>query len=538
MTLTYQKLKKAVYIYISLPLILFFLLYMHSLVGVLAAAITIFLLVSTFFENKIKCRKTRKETGKSETIASVDLTKETSINIPHSVLFALIIIAVIWSFLGGQGNHWYQSSDWWARNAIFRDLINHRWPVVYNSTNMALVYYIGYWLPAAAMVKFIGIFIPSIYRKDLAFVIGNQFLWLYTAVGLFLIFLLLIVYIKPKSQYKMYAVPAVFIFFSGLDIIGVIIMTAEYSMAFPAIHIEWWTPHLQFSSITTCLFWVFNQALITWLVILCVLMEKTIAHYVFLGLCALIAGPIPFLGIFVYMVGMGIILLKKNIRDGTIRVWMKTLFTSYNILSIPLMIPIYLYYSSNMAVQAGVSDNGEITLFRFLNIAQYDITIFVSLVRFLVLEAGLYLFFLFAKYKKDPFYWITIISVCIAPLFKIGTADDFVMRFSIPSITVMSAMIGKYLLGDYTKIDAIVANNQSKSKLYVRTSFWKAAILICFLIGSVTPLTEFFRGYSRMLLTGKFDNTYDTVYTLEGNEYYLNFLAEDYENITFFKFLT
>lgn len=48
---------------------------------------------------------------------------------------------------------------------------------------------------------------------------------------------------------------------------------------------------------TTCLFWVFNQTVVPWLMTLCVLNEKSVENYALLGLLALPFGPLPFVGL-------------------------------------------------------------------------------------------------------------------------------------------------------------------------------------------------------------------------------------------------
>ena len=44
---------------------------------------------------------------------------------------ALIVICV-WVYFSGIGGFSYQNDDFWARNAILRDLINYDWPVIYD----------------------------------------------------------------------------------------------------------------------------------------------------------------------------------------------------------------------------------------------------------------------------------------------------------------------------------------------------------------------------------------------------------------------
>ena len=118
----------------------------------------------------------------------------------------------------------------------------------------------------------------------------------------------------------------------------------------------------------------------------------------------------------------------------------------------------------------------------------------------LVLEAGIYLLLLYRNYKNDIFYYITIITTFIAPFVKIGGASDFIMRFSIPTVMVMAAMCLKYL------VNYDVNKGTDKISKYIVT-----ILCVCLLIGAMTPMTEFFRGYSTMLQTGKIINVCDDI---------------------------
>ena len=133
------------------------------------------------------------------------------VEIKYLVVFA--VVAVVWSFLGGQGNLFYQSDDWGCRNAVYRDIIYRDWPVIYPDYDKALVYYIGYWLPTATLVKIIGFIAPNIYLTERAFAIGNILLWIWTSIGIFLTELLLLTYVKPKSGNRMLLIPGILVFF-------------------------------------------------------------------------------------------------------------------------------------------------------------------------------------------------------------------------------------------------------------------------------------------------------------------------------------
>ena len=335
-----NKLKKYSLIYCCLPVICFTCFYMQSIIGYCTSGVLLCAVI-------LLCIKTEKEQCDS------------SIVISGKILLILILIALLWCAFGGQGNHYYQSHDWNCRNAVYRDLIYKDWPVIYEKYNKALVYYIGFWLPAASVVKIIAKFFPAILSTSVAFTLGNQLLWIWTTMGVLLVELLLVMYIKPKTGVKVLCIPALMIAFSGLDILGVLYKIIVEDRKFENIHLEWWMDgQMQFSSLTTCLFWVFNQCVIPWIVILCVLQEDTIYNYVLLGVCALISGPLPFLGVFVYMLSNAVVLFVKSIREKSWKKYVKDLFSATNVLALFVIPILFLYYRSNGAVETGADKAG------------------------------------------------------------------------------------------------------------------------------------------------------------------------------------
>lgn len=514
--LNFSKIKKIVYIYLMLPLVSFLLFYMQSLVGFLA-----FLVMGAILVFLLKQKKTDEQ--------------DFCVTLSIKTIVVLGLVAIIWSFLGGMGGHYYQSGDWNWRNALYRDILYRDWPVVYEDYNKALVYYIGYWLPPASVVKVLVKIFPGLLTSEAVFVIGNQLLWLWTAVGIFFVELLLITFIRPKSDKRALWIPAVLVFFSGLDIVGVIYKILTEGSTFVYLHIEWWIGCLQFSSLTTCLFWVYNQSVILWIVILCVLQEKNVKNYILLGTCALISGPIPFLGVFVYMVSDGIVLLVRSIKAKSWKTFIKDVFSVTNCLSLLLMPVIYLYYKSNGAVSAGASNAG-VSIMGIVNLLPISWEYVKQVFWFLFLEVGIYFIIIFRYYRKEPFFYVTVATSCMAPFFSVGTANDFVMRFSIPTIMVLAALCGKCLLGEGTAVAEIGQNKKER----VKNEVCRIALCVTLLFGSITPLTEFFRGYNAMLMSGKINNSYDTIRTLnqEFESPELNFVTFDYKEKPFFKYLT
>lgn len=519
--LSYIKLKKIIYFYMFLPLWSFIALYLHSVPGGL---FLIILLIISVINIKIKQKRTRKGKKKRKKIRICfpETPPEGVIHIHIEYLIIFAIVAVVWSFLGGQGNLYYQSPDWGCRNAIYRDIIYREWPVIYPDYNKALVYYIGYWLPAAIVTKVIGFAAPNIYLTETAFAIGNIFLWIWTSIGIFLAELLLLTYAKPRLAHRQLLIPIILVFFSGMDVVGVVknIITDGKQWG---MHIEWWCDNLQFSSLTTCLFWVFNQAIVPWLAILCVLQEKKLHNYVFIGICTFAAGPIPMVGIAVYMLLNGIYKGIDSIVNKSTGEFLKDVFSPVNCLAV-LILPVFLlYYKSNQALNNGVAGavSGVFSVFKLATITDEFLG---DVVLFLVLEAGIYLLLLYRSYKDDIFYYIAVITIFIAPFIRIGGQSDFVMRFSIPTVMVMAAMCLKYL----ANYDAGKATD--KISKYIFTT-----LCVCLLIGGMTPMTEFLRGYSTMLQTGKIANVCDDIKTFDQDISANNFTAHDYKNSAFFK---
>ncbi len=495
------------YSYAALPVLCFLVFYMRSLWGVLFGLIFLAALVLAIYD-----------------LLKKDKTEDKKLEMPKGYFIAFFIIAVIWTFLAGIGNHYVQSSDWGCRNAIFRDLVYQKWPVYYDGGENALVYYIGYWLPSATITKIIAKVLPQsvLAKPDILFTIGNQFLWLWTAIGIFILFLLFLMYVKPATKQGFMASIAVLVFFSGMDIIGVIYSIVRQEWVYDVFHLEWYNlDGFQFSSITTCLFWVFNQAVISWIVTLAVINEEKISTFMFLGVCAFMSGPLPFLGIFVYMISIAIAQFIKSVKEKTIPDMLKNMITPVNILAFFAFPAIALYYKGNAAVAQGAAERAGITLFGFLKVVIMGPSGLIKVFLFLLIECLIILGVLYKAEKRNLIYWITLISLIIAPFCTVGTASDFVMRFSIPAIITMAAMSAKYLFGD----------NRENALPVART-----ILIIVLLIGSITPLTEYARGLYTIMTSGRIAVVFDDQKTLEGSRLG-NFVAEDCMEQPFFKYL-
>ena len=176
--------------------------------------------------------------------------------LPLAALLAVVLCALLWTFLSGIGGCFYQNEDHYGRNAIFHDLLGHSWPVYFDGTPYALDYYVGFWI------------LPALVGKLFAALMGASLLWPAANAALFvqtfwfltLIFLLMLSVAEVQTLGKVCLSLVLFVLFSGMDV-----LMARFNPEAWRHQIEWWAQCYQFSSNTTCLFWVYNQAVPAWL---------------------------------------------------------------------------------------------------------------------------------------------------------------------------------------------------------------------------------------------------------------------------------
>jgi hypothetical protein len=232
-----------IYLYLFLPFVLFIIGWTKLFVS-----IPVLIVLAVCFCNMVRA------------FPKIWLPEISKDNLIKTALFVIFV----WVYFSGIGRFVFQNSDHSSRNGLFQTLVTEEWPVIYFSPEhykepVALVYYFGFWLPAAIIGKIFGLTAGYF----------AQFFW--ASLGIFLFYYLIIAkYIKKIVFWPL----LVLFFFSGLDILGMYLLGKKFSDISSTAHIEWWAsyPVFQFSSMTTQLFWVFNQAVPAWLATLVLLM--------------------------------------------------------------------------------------------------------------------------------------------------------------------------------------------------------------------------------------------------------------------------
>ncbi len=497
---------KIVYIYMALPVIIFMFTWIRPVIGIPAALLVV---VALFFAMRVD--------------------GFTSVILPKKAVVYAVGIAFVWCFLAGQGGFWYQSDDHWARNAIFRDLIYHPWPVVFEQYDVLLNYYIGYWFVPALFGK-LALLISS--NTGFSWVIARIALLLWSTFSITLCFLLLAKIFNCTSQKHFLTAVIFFILFSGLDILGIYILNGK-----AGLHIERWCPGCQFSCFSTCLFWVFNQAVPAWIATLLLLAHRRIENFAFCGLCIFISSPIPLIGLFPIYVVIGMQEMIKTKNKTTI---LREIVSVQNIIACLIIFPIcFLYFSDNAAVsKSGVPDQNvqnttnsialgadiqtQAASVPSANLKTKIIRKGIHLALFYAFEVGIYLLLLLPHKKGSALFWCLAVEFMILPIIHIGTSQDFCMRASIPPLVVLMTMV----FDDYYRS---YKEKNLKWTLY--------CIVLAFAI--LTPGKEFYRGFYEVYKHKQFAN--NTVSSIEDKITPVrtrnNFISYDYSSSLFYRYL-
>lgn len=418
-------------------------------------------------------------------------------------LLALVACAVLWTLLSGIGGMFYQNEDHYGRNAILHDLLEHPWPVRFPGTPYALTYYIAYWL------------LPALVGKGAAFLLGEGVRWTAANAALFvqtvwflvLIFLFLLWLVRARTLLPACLSLLIFVMFSGMDA-----LMAGYINDWNN-QIEWWAGTYQFSSNTTCLFWVYNQAVPAWLAVMLLLSAPgDLGVFALVGLASFPFAPFPFIGLFVCMAALAVCALRREIRAGGLpggaRAFLRRCLTAPNLLACAAILPIFVpYFASNQASSEAP--------FRFepLLHAFSPRTALFRLLLFELIEFGALAFVLGARFRREPLFLASVVLLILSPLFRIGFKADLGMRASIPGLTLLCVCAIRFLL-------------DARKRRQDRYAAGVLALLL--LIGSVTPLLEFERGAYKVKLAGTpfmYSDPYKTVLCEDADTF--NFICKD-----------
>ena len=191
----------------------------------------------------------------------------------------------------------------------------------------AFSYYFVYWLPAALIGKLFG------------FGAANAALFIWNSIGIFLGFTAMCAVSKRAS----YAMPFLYVFFAGLDVIPNIV---HFFTGYDAwLWLEGWVPGISYVADFTELANVFNQIVPCFLIMALLLMSHNMRSAGLTGGLLFAYSPWAVFGLIPIIIGMA---FRKEMRSGSVKTDLKNIFTPVNIVSAIILLVLFgSYYMSN-----------------------------------------------------------------------------------------------------------------------------------------------------------------------------------------------
>lgn len=377
---------------------------------------------------------------------------QTSPGLTRWQLSSAVLIAVVWTLLGGTGHFFFTNGDWHIRDAVLHDLVTSPWPVGYGALDghaTVLRTAIGFFMPAALFGKLTGL------------LAAHLAMMCWTALGATL-FLLQVSTLLPARRAIVIIGLLVVVLFSGMDMLGGLLNGGMRFLKYWNIanHLEWWAVSYQYSSITTQLFWVPNHALAAWLTmgLLCRHPQRSgidvLLPIILVG--SMLWSPLSAVGL-VPFIALKVVANLRQDRNWALlhpRVWLAALpvgvVAAMYLIADPDNIP------KGLSSQHGLGSMSHQFQFFLIEAGMVGGAILLIQRRLDVVLALIVLFFL-------PFAWL-------------GPGNDLVMRASIPSLALLAIVAAKALLEPTSGRRGA-----------------KVLLTIVLLIGAITPVQEIAR---------------------------------------------
>ena len=511
--------------YLTIPIVIFLTGYLKPWIGIPAALLMI---VCTVFSCRDFCKGPEKK-------LSDQSSAFTGMKMPLKYLIILAVISLVTVFVSGVGEYIYSMVDHVFRRAIFNDLINYKWPVIYDYKTQinprvisvlgktegttALVYYTTFWMPSALVGKLFGT------------AAGNVFLLIWTSLGVWLTLVGTTLFIRRIS----WAVPIIFITFSGLDALPNLVYELTEYDGYMAV--EHWLPTFAYMSNFTQLSNVFNQCVPIWVVTVMLMLSSNVRSAGYIGSLSFAYSPWASIG----MIPMALALaFRKELQPEKRSNVILQILNPFGIISCAVMLGIYgPYYmvSTSASDESGFSwtfcrNFGEFLLFWML---------------LMIIEVVPFVLVLWKKQKKEPLFIASVITLALIPVYRISYFNDFSMRASLPALFIISVM--------FTELFAVMfAEEKQRVRKQIKRS--KQESKRCFLALALAVICIFPVSVDLLLILGSeftgeqhYENDIGSFGCIIGDEvggYYsteqytesvMLRLADGYEDTFFFKYL-
>ena len=365
-----------------------------------------------------------------------------------------VLLLLAWLLLSGIGGLGYQNDDYRAGNALFKQLILGDWPLsfAFEGRAVPVVYYLGYYLPAAAVGKALG------------WAAANAALWGWSALGLGLS----LAWFAALSRVPLagrpgrtLALTALFALAGGLDFVAVTVL--RRAPPGPAEHLEFWASAFQFSSQTTLLYWVPQHALAAWLLAALVLDGLYHPHdlrWLALSIAAgMLWSPLGVLGLLPFL----LLLAGLSCAPARRRLALRPAALAAHAAALVLAVIVGLYLTANRAtfpiggIWRGVEDPARLARlilgFWWVEVGALAVALALNLWLRLrpQISVSAWLAALEAGFGLSPVRLAvlaaSLATLTLLPLFRFGFNNDLAMRGSIPALFALWTLTAQVLLG-------------------------------------------------------------------------------------------
>lgn len=369
-------------------------------------------------------------------------------------------LALLICLLGGEGRLFYANADWQNRDAILADLARRPWPLTYAGVDG------GDWVMRAPLGMYV---LPALAGRMLGWQAGHPALLLQNAALLAVIFHILL---SGTARWRdRLLTAAVLVAFSGWDLVGQLVLNhfvqpPAWAGLFP--HLENWARGLQYSSLVTDLFWAPHHALPALAMLAAyVCWQRGTAGWLHLAAITglgLLWSPFAVMGAAPFVLMAGLSDLRRRRMAWPEPAWLAPLGAA--------LLPVALYLTlAAGAVEAGVNNARPLLYGVFVTLEV--VTLLYLARRQARLTAG---------GRAD--WSLAAVILLSLPLFKIGQANDLMMRATIFPIALLALMTAEGLAAD------LAADLASPRK---RRMIVPLAVLA---IGAATPAAEFIRAFA------------------------------------------
>ena len=423
------------YVWLALPLVIFLAFWVIPCISVPTITAIILILAKIFRE-------------RSDTRLYKSRGFVASLRFDHTIWWILlaILLAAIYCGIGGLYSQTY--TDAFGRNAIFYDLVKLPWPTEYSpidGNQRTLVYYFGFWLPAAGIAKICG---HSIF-------VGEMVQLAYAVWGLWIITAFLFSYCRGRRRWL--ALLLLF-FFAGWEVVETHFIwhhnIGDYSLKDFFLYTSDTDNFFVLNTMHAILIMIYNQGIAAFLgIILLYYQRRCFKSYIFTFSLLMIFAPIPAFGILPICIVWGLMHFRQSLSFP-------------NILGIMICMLIASFY---MGSPVGADVNP---------IVWSDNIIFMvkCCVLFILTCIAVYLPFIWRSVKKNCLFWALLAISCAAPFFTLTDRVDFGWR--IPT------GLAVFMLFTVTKAAVNVKN-------------WHTPRNVCFAIvlsiGALSPIINYCR---------------------------------------------